>query len=79
MRSGGQGSARAARDGGWLIGVSLANALPRACTHRAVWDIRKFTSPLGAVSDLANDEDRLDAVFSPDERFLVTGRATRNG
>jgi len=39
-----------------------------------VWDIRKFSQPIGAVTGLQNDEDHMDAVFSPDERYLVTGR-----
>jgi len=39
-----------------------------------VWDIRKFSQPIGTVTGLQNDEDHMDAVFSPDERYLVTGR-----
>ena len=42
-----------------------------------VWDIRNFKAAVGAVGDLPNDEDRLDAVFSPDERYLLTGALSR--
>ena len=42
-----------------------------------VWDIRNFKAAVGAVGDLPNDEDRLDAVFSPDERYLLTGARSR--
>lgn len=41
----------------------------------AVWDLRSFKKPVSSQSDLGTLYPNTNAVFSPDERYVITGAA----
>ena len=38
-----------------------------------LWDLRNFKTPVNSVGNLLNSFSETDVVFSPDERYIVTG------
>jgi hypothetical protein len=38
-----------------------------------VWDIRKFKKPLSVASDLISNNPETNVIFSPDEKYVLTG------
>lgn len=43
------------------------------------WDLRKFTEPVGMANDLYIFHEEANAIYSPNERFIVAGTAGRKG
>ncbi|KAJ6232350.1 gastrulation defective protein [Anaeramoeba flamelloides] len=38
-----------------------------------IWDLRKTSKPLKVLDDLLLDSDQMEVLFSPDEKYIVTG------
>jgi WD40 repeat protein len=49
--------------------------------HQTVWDLRAFKKPLASRSELSFLYTNTNAVFSPDDKYVVTGAssATKGG
>eukprot|EP00667_Euglena_gracilis_P005744 EG_transcript_5786 len=41
-----------------------------------VWDLRKFGSPISTLSGLETIYEHCDVLYSPDQRYIVTGTST---
>lgn len=44
-----------------------------------VWDIRKFKECLHCFDDLYSRYDTTNAIFSPDDKVIVTGTSAKKG
>ena len=45
----------------------------------SVWDIRSIRKPVAVASDLGNIYPETNLVFSPDDRFILTGTPALKG
>jgi len=58
----------------------LSIALSYQLTRYAVWDLRAFKKPLAVHSELTTLYPNTNAIFSPDDKYVVTGAgATSKG
>ena len=48
-----------------------------ALTNRAVWDLRAFKKPLAVHDGLTTLYPGTNAIFSPDDKYIVTGAGAR--
>ena len=46
-----------------------------ARTFHLVWDARSFKSPVSIASNLSSLNPETNVIYSPDERFILTGTA----
>lgn len=46
--------------------------------HEIVWDLRNFKKPVSIRSDLPTLYPNTNAVFSPDEKTIITGSGARS-
>jgi WD repeat-containing protein 70 len=44
-----------------------------------VWDVRKFDKPLKVFEELPSFFETTQAIFSPDQRFIMTGSGSKKG
>jgi WD repeat-containing protein 70 len=44
-----------------------------------IWDIRKFDQPVEVFKNLTNLFTQTDCIFSPDEKYIITGTSIRKG
>ena len=47
----------------------------RNSSHRTDWDTRKFKKPVASIGGLPNLNAESNIIFSPDDRFVITGTA----
>lgn len=56
------------------------NLLTRSCDETMkLWDLRKFKEPLHEVGNLFTRYDTTDAIFSPNDKVIVTGISLNKG
>ncbi|XJO72321.1 hypothetical protein BDV3_003452 [Batrachochytrium dendrobatidis] len=61
-----------AMDGHSLITRAMDNTLK-------LWDIRKFKEPVAVATDLEGYFEETNAVFSPNDRYIITGTSAKKG
>jgi hypothetical protein len=44
-----------------------------------LWDMRAFKKPVGIVSDLPSLFEEANAIFSPDNKHIITGTCVKKG
>lgn len=44
-----------------------------------VWDLRRFDKPVKAVHNLPNFFAETDCIFSPNEKYIITGISVKKG